>query len=112
MSSLLKLKNYVKLKKDRIVGTVLASSAVIATTATNALAVENTYANNASNWLISGVQALVTAGGVFVCGKCIMKRKFIELVITLVVAGIILAVTYNPEILKSIGNTLVGIIFG
>lgn len=84
---------------------LLNSSTVLA-------ASDNKYAKNTSDWLIDGIKSIAIC---IVVGKIAMhliKSKMVALVTTVIVAGIIMAIVYNPEIIKTLGNELINVITG
>jgi ABC-type uncharacterized transport system permease subunit len=92
----------------------VCASAIVTAMSMNitVLASENKYAKNASGWVQSGVQSLVIAAAAVIVGMNIIKRKFVNMLVTVFVAAIIVAIVYNPNILKNIGEYMTGVIFG
>jgi len=76
-----------------------------------AYAVENKYAKNAGDWMLNGIQTLVIVAAAGVIGMFVVKRKFVQMAVALLVSAIIVAIVFQPELLKNIGNHLVSVIF-
>lgn len=92
---------------------VFASGLITATSVSSVvLATDNKYAKNASDWVLSGVQSLVIAAAVFFIGMSLLQRKFVKTLIMVALSAIIIAISFNPNILKNIGEYLTGILFG
>lgn len=100
--------------KCKVIASSIATTTLLLGTGLTAYASpgNNKYAKNASDWLINGIQVIVLAGAAFIIGKCLVNRKFVQLIISIVITAIIVALVYNPMTFKSIGDHLVGILFG
>lgn len=103
-----------KIDKCKVMASSIATTALLLGTSLTAYADtgNNKYAKNASDWAISGIQVLVLAGAAFIIGKNLINRKFVHLIVSIVISAIIVALVYNPMMFKSIGDHLVGILFG
>ena len=76
-----------------------------------AYAADNKYAKNAGGWLLDGIQTLVIVAAAGVIGMFVVKRKFVQMAVALLVSAIIVAIVFQPELLKTIGNYIVNVIF-
>lgn len=100
-------------KRWQYISSIFIASAITAAANINyAYAVENQYATNASNWVLSAVQSLSVVGAALIIAKCLMNRKFVQMVAAVVLCAIILAIVFNPTIMKSVGENLLNIIIG
>lgn len=105
----------IKLKLANIknkIGIIGTSLAVLLVSRTTVFAADNTYAKNASDWLLNGIQVITLAVVAFICFKEITKRKFVQLIITIVISAIILSIVYNPSELTTVGDYLFKTVFG
>lgn len=103
-----KIKKYVT--KDTAIN-ILVLTFVFTLAATTAYAAPNSWAKNASDWIMSGVQYVALAIVAAFAVKFIAKRQFIQFAGFLILAAFILVVIYDPQKLKTIGETLYNIIF-
>ncbi|WP_027633436.1 TcpD family membrane protein [Clostridium hydrogeniformans] len=85
---------------------------LILVNSTTVLAAENKYAKNASDWVLSGAQALVMAAAAVIIGTFILKKKFTQMAVAIAISAIIISIVYNPTLLKTIGEYLTHVIFG
>ncbi|GEM_PF-1928259 len=100
-------------KKFKYLYSTIAVSASLALTNSNyAYAADNKYAKNASNWVMDGIRSIAVAGAIFFIVKAATQRKFVQLIGTVVIAALMLAFVYNPNILRDIGETIVNIVNG
>lgn len=101
-----------KVNKQLIAQVAFITALVVIATPSIAYAAGNTYADNLSNWIMAGVKVIALAiVGAFAV-KFLIKRQMIQFIGFLVLAGLILVITYDPMKLKSIGDYLWGVIFG
>lgn len=100
-------------KKFKYLYSTIAVSASLALTNVNyAYAADNKYAKNASNWIMDGIRSIAVAGAIFFIVQAATQRKFVKLIGTIVIAALMLAFVYNPNILRDIGETIVNIVNG
>lgn len=72
----------------------------------------NKYAQNISNWVMDGVKVITLVAAVAMMGLCLIHRKLTKLFVTFVLSAIIVAIVYNPDLLKNAGDYLARVIFG
>lgn len=104
-----KIDSIIKENKFKIISSSLA---ILTFTSTPVFATDNTYAKNASDWLLSGIQYITLAFVAFIIFKEITKRKFVQLIITIAISALVLAIVFNPSSLKTVGDSVFNIFFG
>lgn len=112
MKKIKEISSKLKEKSKYIYLSILSAIMVAASNQYFAYAVDNKYATNTSNWLMSGVQSLATVGAVVIVAKCLINRKFVQMLLAVLIAALILAIVYNPSFLRSIGDYIFNVILG
>lgn len=112
MKKIKEISSKLKEKSKYIYLSILSAIMVAASNQYFAYAVDNKYATNASDWLMSGVRSLATVGAVVIVAKCLINHKLIKMIISILIAAIILAIVYNPSLMRGMGEYLFNVILG
>lgn len=103
---------YMKVTKRKMVAVYITAITTVITTAVPVMAAENKYARNLGDWVTDGLKTMGMCFAGYLCVRSLMKRKFVEAISTGVLCAVLIAFLFNPELFKTIGNYLTGIIFG
>ena len=69
------------------------------------------YAENAGEWALSQIWWIALVVIAFILLGCMLKKAWVNAVIVLVCGGCILVFIARPQLLETIGNTLVNFVF-
>lgn len=100
-------------KRWQYISSVFIMTAI--TTAANinyVYAADNQYASNASDWILDAVQSFAVAVSAFVIARCLINRKFVQMIGAILLCAVILAIVFNPTMMRGIGENLLNIIIG
>ncbi len=112
MSKLKTIVSNLKKKSKYLYLTAVAAGMAAITNVSFVYAADNKYATNASNWMMSGIQSIATVGAVFIVSKCLISRKFVQMLVSILIAAVILAIVYNPSIMRGIGDYIANTVIG
>ncbi|MDT8718214.1 hypothetical protein IAI10_16225 [Clostridium sp. 19966] len=98
--------------KSRTISSVAMSAIMIIGLGTNVFAASNTYADNISNFLISGAKTIGLAITAVYGVKMLTQRAFIKGVSFLIMAAFFLAIIASPDKVLQLGQSLWSIVTG
>ena len=73
-------------------------------------AATNEYVENAVSWVLDGIFWIAVAMIVWFLIKAVLARNLTGAILLLVSGALVVALIGNPELLKTLGNKLLGII--
>jgi len=92
-----------------IVAVVIAVSAILTVQVT---AEGENYAEKAGKWILENLAWVFLVAGIAGAGFAALKRNVTGAIISLAAGALLFVVCFNPEVIKTIGESIKTILFG